>query len=195
MMSTIASSSWHTLTVVLSIPSVGQRPSLQYTPTYSTLPYFLFFFNISSVLKSLALDHFLNLIESPKWTCVFDIFLHFNSILPFPGYMLHTLLYIAARRWQICHGLCSDPYAQHALQHRAVGWVCVSECDLPSGVVWGTGADTVSLLTLGRELAPPTECGTYASHSLWLWDVCAGMHTCKMRKYGVCVCVSTHMNL
>ncbi len=59
---------------------------------------------------------------------------------------------------------------------------CVSECDLPSGVERGTGADTVSLLTLKRELAPPTECGTYATRSLGLWDVCAGMHTCEVRK-------------
>lgn len=65
----------------------------------------------------------------------------------------------------------------------------MSECDLPSGVEWGTGADTVSLLTLGRELAPPTECGTYATHSLWLWDVCAGTHTCEVIIGSACVCV------
>lgn len=60
---------------------------------------------------------------------------------------------------------------------------------VPSGEEWGTGADTVSLLTLGRELAPPMKCGTYATHSLWQWDVCAGMHTCEEEKGCVSVCV------
>lgn len=52
----------------------------------------------------------------------------------------------------------------------------MSECDLLSGVVLLTGANTVSLLTQRRESSPPAECGTYATHSLWLWNVCARMH-------------------
>lgn len=47
----------------------------------------------------------------------------------------------------------------------------VSECDLPRGGERGTGAGTVSLLTLGREVAPSAERCTYATHCLWLWGV------------------------
>lgn len=68
----------------------------------------------------------------------------------------------------------------------ALEWGSVSECDLPIGSGWGgggveTGAGTASLLTLGRKLIPPTECGAYVTHSLWLWGHPVGlrMQTCR----------------
>lgn len=113
-------------------------------------------------------------------TCLYMPLLFFDFLA-----WLFAVYTEAASRWQICCDLRTDPYTQHALQHRAVGWLCVSECDLPSGVEWGTGANTVSLLTL----ASPAECGTYATHSLWLWDVCAGIHTSLKWEMAVCVSV------
>lgn len=52
----------------------------------------------------------------------------------------------------------------------------------PVGKSADTGADTVSLLSLGRKLASAAECETYAAHGLWLWNLYAG------RTY-MCVCV------
>lgn len=166
---------------MLSIPSVGQRATLQHTLhqqigfnsiIFFFWPIHLFLFG-RRYRKTFNLSYlffFFHLIESLKVT------VHLTYLCSLISW-LYAVYTVAARRWQIRSGLCADPCTQHAVRHRAVGRVRVSGCDLPSGVEWGTGADTVSLLTLGRELAPPTECGTYATHSLWLWDVCAGMHT------------------
>lgn len=63
------------------------------------------------------------------------------------------------------------PIRAICLTTSSCGMYDVSECDLPRGGERGTGAGTVSLLTLGREVAPSTECCTYATHCLWLWGV------------------------
>lgn len=114
------------------------------------------------------------------------VFSYFPSVPSSPGWTPSILL--AARRWRTRSDTSSNPCAQHALQHRAAGWVIVREnVTDPVGPEGrgGTGAHSVGLLTPGRESAPLTECGTYAPHSLWLWDVCAG----KWQKESVLVCV------
>ena len=195
---------WLPLKLCCGFPLLVRQPhcSRRSTEQQNALSFIILISTSSSFFSSAAQENIqsrselssLHVSESLKLTVHLTFFFFFFTS-PFCSFIswLYAVYTVAASRWQICSGLCGDPYAQHALQHRAVGRGSVSECDLPSGVEWRTGADTVSLLTLGREPAPPMECGTYATHSLWLWDVCAGMHTYDVRKGSLCVstvCVS-----